>query len=86
MYKVAYKSQAMKALKRVQPKRAKSIHSAIMKLAEDPDRTDMNVKPLSGRDGFRLRVGDYRILYDRDDEIRILSIEKIGPRGDVYKR
>nr|WP_321457244.1 type II toxin-antitoxin system RelE/ParE family toxin [uncultured Cohaesibacter sp.] len=86
MYQVAYKSQAVKALKRVQPKRAKSIQSAINKLAEDPDRTDLDVKQLAGRDGFRLRVGDYRVLYDRDDEIRILSIEKIGPRGDVYKR
>ncbi|PLW77881.1 type II toxin-antitoxin system RelE family toxin [Cohaesibacter celericrescens] len=86
MYKVQYKSQAMKSLRRVQPKRANSIRTAIKKLAEDPDRKDMNVRPLEGRGGYRLRVGDYRVLFDRDDEIKIISIEKIGPRGDVYNR
>ncbi|SNY93518.1 mRNA interferase RelE/StbE [Cohaesibacter sp. ES.047] len=86
MYQVAYKSQAVKALRRIQPKRAKTIRNAINSLAEDPDSPALNVKPLSGRDGFRLRVGDYRVLFDRDDGIKIISIEKIGPRGDVYKR
>lgn len=34
---------------------------------------------------FKLRVGDYRIIYSFDDEIAIISVEKIGHRRDVYE-
>ena len=35
---------------------------------------------------FRLRVGDYRILYTIDEAVKIISIENIDNRGDIYKR
>jgi mRNA interferase RelE/StbE len=34
---------------------------------------------------FRLRVGDWRVIYDWQDAVRIIAIEKIKPRGDAYK-
>lgn len=34
---------------------------------------------------FRMRVGDYRIIFSRNDEIYLISVIKIWPRGDVYK-
>lgn len=85
MYEVIYRSQAKKALKRVQAWRANRIRSAIKTLAVHPEHNDLDIKKLSGREGYRMRVGDYRVLFDRDDEIKIIAIEKIGPRGDVYK-
>ena len=44
-----------------------------------------DIKPLKGSSGtYRLRVGDWRILFSYPEDGTIL-IEKIGPRGDVYK-
>ena len=44
-----------------------------------------DIKPLQGTDGsYRLRVGDWRIIFSRPNEETIL-IEKIAPRGQVYK-
>ncbi len=42
-----------------------------------------DVKKLQGRNGYRLRVGDYRIIFDKDGYI--LYIERIDNRGQVYK-
>jgi hypothetical protein len=41
-----------------------------------------NVKALTGRDGIRLRVGDWRVIMD--DQAEVLDVLKIGPRGGVY--
>lgn len=43
-----------------------------------------DVKKLKGQDGYRLRVGDFRIIFDYDGNI--LWIEKIDNRGEVYKK
>ena len=64
---------------------AKRIRKALDELAEDPDQEGLAVVPLKGRSGYRLRVGDYRVIFERDDKIRILMVERIAPRGDVYK-
>ncbi len=42
-----------------------------------------DVKKLQGQENYRLRVGDYRIIFDKNGEI--LYIEKIDNRGQVYK-
>jgi mRNA interferase RelE/StbE len=57
----------------------------IVLLGTDPDSPNLDIKKLQGEPYFRLRVGQWRIIFDRDDEIRIISIEKIKSRGDVYK-
>ncbi|WP_404980599.1 type II toxin-antitoxin system RelE family toxin [Carboxydichorda subterranea] len=43
------------------------------------------VRKLTGRDGWRLRVGDYRVIYDVDDESRRVTVLHIGHRRDVYR-
>ena len=58
---------------------------AIHRLAEDPDDGSLDVKPLQGRDGYRLRVGQWRALFQRDDEELTILVVAAGPRGDVYK-
>ena len=54
-------------------------------LAQNPDSGAFDVIPLKGREGFRLRVGRYRVLYTRQEDRLIIEIVKIRPRGDVYK-
>ncbi len=49
------------------------------------DRQMVDIKPLKGRPEWRLRVGDYRILFLIDDENKVYIVTKISPRGDAYK-
>jgi mRNA interferase RelE/StbE len=42
------------------------------------------VKALTGRPGYRLRVGDWRVIYDLNDQLTILAVERIAARGEVY--
>jgi len=61
------------------------ITEKIVALGANPDDSGLDVKPLSGKGCYRLRIGDWRILYERDDEIRVIAIERIKSRGGVYK-
>ena len=40
---------------------------------------------LQGRDGYRVRIGKYRILYTFDGSVLTIYVLDIGPRGDIYK-
>lgn len=56
-----------------------------LKLLLAADRTLVDIKPLKGRNDWRLRVGDYRVIFIIDNENKVYFVTKIGPRGDVYK-
>ena len=79
------KKQVKKALQSVsQPDRTR-ITEKIVLLGQDPDNVSLDIKKLQGEPYFRLRVGQWRIIFDRDNEVKIISIEKIKPRGGAYK-
>jgi len=59
------------------------VRDAIKGLAQNP-RPAGCVK-LTGREGWRIRVGDYRVLYDIDDPQRRVTVVHIGHRRDVYR-
>jgi len=61
------------------------ITNAIAMLGNDPDEDSLDTRQLAGSALWRLRVGLWRVIYNRSDELQIISVEKIGPRGDVYK-
>lgn len=75
---IQYSKQAIKSLKKQDHTTRCRIVSAINSLPSG------DVKKLQGTNGYRLRVGDFRILFDRDGNI--LNIIKIENRGQVYKR
>ena len=84
-YTLLIKKQAKKILQSVpRPDRNRRTEKIVL-LGTDPDSPNLDIKKLQGEPYFRLRVGQWRIIFDRDDEIRIISIEKIKSRGDVYK-
>lgn len=60
------------------------IVNALESLRLDPESSD--IKPLKGRSDWRLRVGNYRILFLLDKENKVFIVTRIGPRGDVYKK
>ena len=84
-YTLLIKKQAKKALQSVpQPDRTR-ITEKIVLLGQDPDNATLDIKKLQGEPYFRLRVGQWRIIFDRDNEVKIISIEKIKPRGGAYR-
>jgi mRNA interferase RelE/StbE len=74
---ISFSKQAIKFLKKQSISVKKRIINAIMKLPLG------DVKKLQGIDGYRLRVGDFRIIFDKDGNI--LYIKKIENRGQIYK-
>jgi len=56
---------------------------SIWSLADNP--RPHGCAKLKARDGWRIRVGDYRVIYDIDDEQKIVTIVHIGHRRDVYR-
>ena len=58
------------------------IYNALKDLADKPPSGD--IVKLQGKNGFRRRIGDYRILFDISDAEII--VYKIAPRGQAYKR
>lgn len=83
MKKIAYSKQAIKVLARLPEKDKTRIRDKLRQYAEDPASQANNVKRLQGEQALRLRVGDWRIIFDENDVI--IDVIRIGPRGDVYK-
>ena len=84
MYRIQIEAEADKALRRMPRTTAKRIRSKLLAMAEDPFARNLNVKKLSGRDAWRLRIGDWRALYTVDPSNQIISVMVIRPRGSAY--
>jgi mRNA interferase RelE/StbE len=84
-YQVEYKRQPVTYLKRLPRDLRDRIIGAIASLAEDPDAPGLDVKKLTGREGFRLRVGGYRVIFERHEDRLVIIVVTIRARGDVYK-
>lgn len=81
MKPITYKPASAKALRRMPVDTATRIIGKIEAYAADPSSQANNVKKLQGRDGIRLRVGDWRVIMP-DGEV--LDVLNIGPRGGIY--
>lgn len=82
MKQVSYTRAAIRALRRMPANSATLIRSKIEAYAADPAAQANNVKALKGRKGIRLRVGDWRVIMD--DQENVVAILDVGPRGDIY--
>ena len=49
------------------------------------DDPSLDIKKMVGETSYRLRVGDWRIIFEREDVLKIISVDKIKARGDLYK-
>ena len=82
MKQVSYTKAAIKVLRRMPANTATLIRTKIEAYAQDPSAQANNVKALKGREGIRLRVGDWRV--SMDDQGNVLAVLEIGPRGGIY--
>lgn len=84
-HKVIIKRQAKRKLSSLSAPARVLITEAIITLGADPDKNALDIKQLKGSRLWRVRVGGWRIIYDRQDIVKIIQVEKIKPRGDAYK-
>lgn len=81
---IRYTKAAIKALTKMPTNTAQLIRSKIRQYAADPASLANNVKKLQGpEDGYRLRIGDWRVIFTQDGGI--LDVLKIRPRGSAYE-
>lgn len=81
MFQIEYTRDAFKALKATPRNVSSQIVGKIELLAADPFATNNNVRKLVGREAFRLRVGDWRVIYER----LVIHVLAVAPRGGVYQ-
>lgn len=83
-YNVEVKRRAQRVIDRLPPQMKRRVLTAIAGLAEDP--RPHGCISLTATEGYRIRVGNIRILYTIDDAGRIVVVVKVGNRRDVYDR
>lgn len=83
MRKISLSKQAATALQRMPQADAKRITSKLEQYSVDPASLANNVKKLQGVDLYRLRIGDWRVIFNETGVI--IDVVKIALRGDVYK-
>jgi len=82
-YTVFILRRAQKELAQLPRKVYVHIRDVICDLEQEP-RPRASAK-LTGREGWRIRVGDYRVIYEIDDQQRVVTVLHIGHRRDVYR-
>ncbi len=82
-YRIELRPAAVRALRKLDLQVRPRIQGAIALLAEDP--RPPSSRALRGRPGFRVRVGDYRIIYTVEDDVLLVVIITLGHRRDVYE-
>lgn len=82
-YKIEIKRSAAKELEKIRGQTRERIVEKIRSLAENP--RPPHAKKLSGEEKYRIRQGDYRILFRVDDLVVTIVVVKIGHRRDVYR-
>lgn len=83
MYTLRIEKAVIKSLEKINEPYYSKIKTAILNLANNP--RPAGYKKLKGRDGFRIRVADYRIIYDIFDDILTVDVIDLGHRKDIYE-
>jgi mRNA interferase RelE/StbE len=85
VYQVKIKKDAHKVLDKLPPKVQRNIREKIHELANDPRKLS-GVEKLVGFDcRYRIPAGSFRVIFEIEDDELIVTVIKIGSRGDVYK-
>jgi mRNA interferase RelE/StbE len=82
-YRVRIEKQASKALEKLDTVTQNRIVEVIRSLADNP--RPPGSRKMKNREGWRVRIGDYRVIYGINDERSVVSVAKIGHRREVYR-
>ncbi len=83
-YEILIERSAEKDLRRLPEEVHERVIESILPRAQNP-RPPGSKKLAGGKSDWRIRVGDYRILYDIADKVRIVRVYRVRHRRDVYK-
>lgn len=83
MKTISYTARADRALAKMPRKQAEAVEEKIEQYARDPESLSGQVKALRGTDARRLRVGNYRVIFN--EELVVLNVLAIGHRKAIYK-
>ena len=83
IYKVNIRRKAQKQLAKIPTNDYKKVKQAIMDLEHDP--RPPGSQKLKGRPGWRIRQGDYRVIYEIQDDKLIVLVLEVGDRKDIYR-
>jgi len=82
-YKVVFRKSVARDLRGIPNQDLRRILATINSLSEEP--RPARVEKLSGLERYRIRQGDYRIIYEIQDDEVIVQVVKVGHRKDVYR-
>ena len=83
--KIVYQKAALKGLKKVPIAMATKFRQQFRSIA-DGNVEHLDIKKLTGREGFRLRIGKYRAIFEIFDGDLVVHVLNVGTRGDIYKK
>jgi mRNA interferase RelE/StbE len=85
IYTVEFTRRSVKELNTFDSKIANKISHKIQILAKNPSNKALDIKKLKGLSNvYRMRVGNYRVIYEIENNKLIITVIKIGIRGDIY--
>ena len=85
MYRILFTKSADKTLRKLPRNTAQRIRRSLDRLAANPYAEHHDVTKLQNRPGYRLRVGDWRVIYEIENDQLIILVLRIGSRGEVYR-
>ena len=83
-YSVGVQRRAQKQIARLSATTQDRIENTLQALADDP--RPRNSRKLRGRESLRLRVGDYHVIYEVDDDRQVVTVFQVGHRRDIYRQ
>jgi mRNA interferase RelE/StbE len=82
-YKVIFTKSVKKDFRKIPKLEVSKILNEITDLAKNP--RSLKTKKLKGEELYRLRVGNYRVIYDIQDNLMLIFVVKLGHRSDIYR-
>jgi len=85
MYEVCFSKESYKTWQNMPRNISLSIRQKLEIIANDPYAHRIKIKKLQNRPGYRLRVGDWRVIYTIDNDKLVILVLKIALRGEIYR-
>jgi mRNA interferase RelE/StbE len=83
LYSITFRDRVIKSLVKINEPYYSAVKKQIYDLAENP--RPQGYRKLKGRKGYRIRVGDYRVIYEITDHVLLIEVIDLGHRKDIYE-